>query len=115
MTFGTELATLRKMSHVSQDKLAELSDLDHSFISRLETGTRKPSRDTVERISAALELDAGNRDVLLQSAEFLPASAFGLLSCPNLATLDNIHNDADPHMRAWIEGMVRATIEGAIR
>jgi transcriptional regulator with XRE-family HTH domain len=46
--------------------------VDHSFISRLESGTRGPSRETVLAIARALHLGDQERDELLLAARYAP-------------------------------------------
>ncbi|MFM8595041.1 MAG: helix-turn-helix domain-containing protein [Chloroflexota bacterium] len=54
--FGMQLKSLREARRVSQSKLAERAEFDHSYVSRLESGARMPTRDAVERLSSALLL-----------------------------------------------------------
>lgn len=54
--FGQLLKSIREQKHVSQEKLAELSGLDRTFISLLERGLRQPSLKTLFRLSKALEI-----------------------------------------------------------
>lgn len=53
-TFGKVLRKLRVEQNLSQDKLAELSHLDRTYISLLERGLRTPTISTLFSISAAL-------------------------------------------------------------
>jgi transcriptional regulator with XRE-family HTH domain len=52
--FGKVLREARTAQGLSQEKLAELSDLDRTFISMIERGKRKPTLDTAHRLSGAL-------------------------------------------------------------
>lgn len=52
--FGKVLREARSRQGLSQEKLAELSDLDRTFISMIERGKRKPTLDTAHRLSYAL-------------------------------------------------------------
>lgn len=72
--FGSLLAELRIARRVSQTTLAERAGLDHSYVSRLECGTRRPSYEAVIGLSQALELSAAKTDRLLIAAHFPPAS-----------------------------------------
>ncbi len=74
------LKRLREGRRVSQSKLAERAGFDHSYVSRLESGARMPTRDAVEQLAKALELEQVNRDELLASAGFLPGEVASLLS-----------------------------------
>ena len=78
--FGVTLKKFREARRVSQSKLAGRAGFDHSYVSRLESGARTPTRDAVEQLAIALELEAVNRDELLASAGFLPGELSSLLS-----------------------------------
>ena len=78
--FGQLLKSLRERRGVSQSKLAERADFDHSYVSRLEGGARMPTRDAVDRLGAALALGESERDALLAAAGFLPRDVTNLLS-----------------------------------
>ena len=72
--FGDLLRRLREARRVSQSKLAERSDFDHSYISRLECGSRMPTRDAVDRLADALRVAQPERDELLAAAWLLPTN-----------------------------------------
>ena len=78
--FGVTLKRFREVRRVSQSKLAERAGFDHSYVSRLESGARTPTRDAVTQLAEALELDQVNQDELLASAGFLPRELSSLLS-----------------------------------
>lgn len=78
--FGSTLKRFRETRRVSQSKLAERAGFDHSYVSRLESGARTPTRDAVEQLAMAMELTQINRDELLASAGFLPGEVASLLS-----------------------------------
>ncbi len=80
MEFGTLLKTLRERHGVSQSKLAERANFDHSYVSRLESGARMPTREAVDRLGKAMGLDQGSLDALLAAAGFLPKDVTSLLS-----------------------------------
>lgn len=96
--FGVQLKSLREARRVSQSKLAERADFDHSYVSRLESGARMPTREAVERLAAALMLAQIEEDALLASAGFLPRDVTSLLSDePALGeVLDFLQDDALP-------------------
>lgn len=54
--FGQTIKALRKAQKVSQEKLAELSNLDRSFISHLECGKMQPSLVTIFQLAKALKV-----------------------------------------------------------
>jgi transcriptional regulator with XRE-family HTH domain len=78
--FGATLKRFREIRRVSQSKLAERAGFDHSYVSRLESGARTPTRDAVEQLAKAMELAQVNRDELMASAGFLPGEVASLLS-----------------------------------
>ena len=53
-TFGRVLAEQRKKRGMSRSQLAEAAELSYPYVSQLETGLRKPSRDAAARLSRAL-------------------------------------------------------------
>ena len=53
-TFGRVLAEQRKKRGMSRSQLAESAQLSYPYVSQLETGLRKPSRDAAARLSRAL-------------------------------------------------------------
>ena len=52
--FGEKLRQVRKKMNLSQQKLSKLSKVSYGFISELETGKKKPSLETAEKLSKAL-------------------------------------------------------------
>jgi len=52
--FGNILKEIRISRKLSQEKLAEYSNLDRTYISLLERGLRQPSLSTIFKISKAL-------------------------------------------------------------
>lgn len=96
--FGVLLKAVREGRRVSQSKLAERADFDHSYVSRLESGARMPTRDAVERLALALELSPYEQDALLAAAGFLPRDVASLLSDePAIGeVLDLLQNDSVP-------------------
>jgi transcriptional regulator with XRE-family HTH domain len=96
--FGGLLKALREVRRISQSKLAERADFDHSYVSRLESGARMPTREAVERLASALALAQVEEDGLLAAAGFLPRDVSSLLSDePVLGeVLDLLQNDSVP-------------------
>ena len=56
--FGEAIRELRKANQISQEKLAEGSSLDRSFISLLECGHKQPSLITIFQLAKAFNLSA---------------------------------------------------------
>lgn len=97
VAFGQTLARLRGAQRLSQNQLAQRAGLNHSYISRLESGGRgDPSREVVEQCVSALGLDVSGRDAddLRMSAGYLPADPTHLLTGnTDLATLAGLLDD----------------------
>ncbi len=98
LEFGVQLKVMREARRVSQSKLAEWADFDHSYVSRLESGARMPTRDAVERLAHAMALTQIEEDGLLAAAGFLPRDVASLLSDEPVIgeVLDLLQNDAVP-------------------
>lgn len=54
--FGKNLKCLRREQHISQEKLAERSKLDRTFVSVLERGHKAPSLNTIFKLAVALQV-----------------------------------------------------------
>jgi transcriptional regulator with XRE-family HTH domain len=96
--FGALLRSLRERQGVSQSKLAERAEFDHSYVSRLESGARMPAREAVDRLGEALKLDQQQLDSLLAAAGFLPRDVSSLLSNEPVIgeVLDLLQDEAVP-------------------
>lgn len=57
---GSNIQKYRKLKKISQEKLAEYSNLHRTYISSIERGLKSPSLDVVERISNILQVDIKN-------------------------------------------------------
>lgn len=62
LAFGRRLAKLRKKVNITQEKLAERSNLSTTFIGLLEIGKRRGSLRSLQRIASVLGLKV--RDLL---------------------------------------------------
>lgn len=114
--FGSALKQHREDHRVSQSKLAERAGFDHSYVSRLESGARMPTREAVLQLAAALKLDGPAQDSLLAAAGFLPKEVSNLLSTePEIsALLHMLHNDGMPEpVRDIIRAQLRLLTEHA--
>jgi transcriptional regulator with XRE-family HTH domain len=56
--FGEVIKDLKKANKISQEKLAEHSKLDRSFISLIECGHKQPSLITIYQLAKAFKLSA---------------------------------------------------------
>lgn len=55
--FGKRLNRLRKEKKMSQEHLAELSELNRPYISAIEQGKRNVSIEVIEKLAQALEIE----------------------------------------------------------
>jgi len=54
VNIGNRIKELRKQKKLSQEKLAEYSELDRTYINSVENGRRNISIENIEKISRAL-------------------------------------------------------------
>lgn len=54
---GQRIKFLRKSCDITQEKLAEMINMDITSLSKIETGRNYPQPETVEKISKALNID----------------------------------------------------------
>lgn len=78
LSFGGELRRLREERGLSQSRLARLTFLDTSHISRLESGSREPSLESVGLLSAALGLGRAEEFRLHFVAGYVPVWVIGM-------------------------------------
>ena len=78
--FSKALREVREAAGLSQSRLAAMAGYDHSYVSRLESDSRAPTRDAVLSLAAAMGCSDVDRDLLLASAGFLPVDTENLLS-----------------------------------
>ena len=58
--FGQRVRELRLARNLSQERLAELCDLDRTYISGIERGHRNPALKNIEALAAALDVSLSN-------------------------------------------------------
>jgi transcriptional regulator with XRE-family HTH domain len=56
VAYGRALRQLRLERRLSQEALAQLADLDRTYVSGIERGERNPSLENILRLSDALEI-----------------------------------------------------------
>lgn len=78
--FPQLLKHFREAGRLSQSRLAEVAGFDHSYVSRLESGNRTPTREAVVKLGEALGLAPEQRDTLLASAGYMPDRLESLLA-----------------------------------
>lgn len=65
--FGLLMRRLREEAGISQKDLAQLADLNPSFIARMERGRQKPALHSIYRIAAAFGLSGSELLALLEA------------------------------------------------
>jgi transcriptional regulator with XRE-family HTH domain len=84
---GARLAAVRRDRGLAQDTLAEAAELSTSGIRRIEAGTRRTRRSTLDRIAAALgDPDLGDELAGLAGPALAPESLYGERGSANSAT-----------------------------
>lgn len=54
---GQRIKFLRKSCNITQERLAEMINMDITSLSKIETGRNYPQPETIEKISKALNID----------------------------------------------------------
>jgi transcriptional regulator with XRE-family HTH domain len=57
LAFGSKVREIRKEQGISQEKLAELSDTDRSYMGRIERGEKNVTLTKIYQIADALKID----------------------------------------------------------
>ena len=57
LQFGRKLQRVRKKAGLTQEKLADLTKRSTTFIGLIETGRRRPSMKTLQKIATALNIN----------------------------------------------------------
>ena len=70
--FRALLKRHREARRWSQERLASESEMDHSLVSRLESGQRSPTREAIAKLARGLDLPTEQKDRLLIAAGFFP-------------------------------------------
>ena len=75
--FARNLRRYRRAARLSQEELAHRSDIDRTYISSLERSAYAASIDVVDRLAAALEIQAADLLVRPTSARARKAPVLG--------------------------------------
>lgn len=102
--FGTALRHVRGRSGWTQRQLADAVGLEHSMVSRLEAGSRNPSRETVLAICRVLDVTDLERIWLATLAGYLP----GDLTVRDMLELYGTIDDVDDLLA--ISGQTREAV-----
>ena len=76
MSIGEKIVEARRTKNLTQEQLAELSNLTAKYISALERGKFSPSLSKIEAIANALEIEP----YLLLKPDHLSSNDFGKMS-----------------------------------
>ena len=102
---------------MSQSRLAERSGLSHSYICRIESGDRMPSREALTFMADALHLSDGDRSVLFAAAGFIdgkvPITDPVVISLAVLLADDDVPDHIRQSIRQQVSGIT--TLAGAWR
>lgn len=90
---GRLLVRLREKRGLAQKQAAHLAEIDGSTLSRLESGGRGVSREVLDRICHALDLDRREQLDVLVAAGFLTEEAARLLADDDVARLARLLTD----------------------
>lgn len=90
---GRLLVRLREKRGLAQKQAAHLAEIDGSTLSRLESGGRGVSREVLDRICDALDLDRREQLDVLVAAGFLTEEAARLLADDDVARLARLLTD----------------------
>jgi transcriptional regulator with XRE-family HTH domain len=116
LAFSQLLKQFRGENRVSQSRLAEMAGFDHSYVSRLESGNRLPTREAVVKLAEALRVSAREKDSLLAAAGFMPQRVESLLANEPVLT-DVLHilqgADVPEHVRADVRGILTLVVRQA--
>jgi predicted transcriptional regulator len=111
--FGETLEKYRSRQGIAQSRLAGMVDVDHSYISRLESGMREPSRSVVEKMCDVLLLEPKQRNEMFAAAGFLQDSEY-VVTRLVLKDIDTLLNDQNmsPVIASVILGQLQALALG---
>jgi DNA-binding XRE family transcriptional regulator len=87
INFPTMLKILRQRNGLTQESLSSAAGLNHTSISLLESGKRKPTLNTVEKLAAVFELETWEFVKLLAERQETFISKLNihfLVACPSL-------------------------------
>ena len=113
--FRAQIKEYRDRHSWSQERLAEEADMDHSLVSRLESGQRTPTREAVGKLGDGLRLGDGQRDMLLVLAGFAPDDPANFLALHEEHALADVYRLlSDPQVSATTKEQLRAQIGGLV-
>jgi|SRR6478735_4848108 len=109
--FGIALRAARDNAKLSMSKLAVRAGLDHSYISRLEAGTREPPKpETLERITKALGLSQPEAEAIRMAAGYMPVDRSTFYLLPIVGSLDSAISTAPREQQLWAVETIKAML-----
>src|SRR3954447_9618697 len=109
---GELLSRMRNERGLPQNRLAQSAGIDGSTLSRLESGERGVSRETLNRICDALGLGRQDQLEVLVAADFLTPEAANLLADVDLSQLGALLTN--PELSDDHAGMLRQYVTLAL-
>jgi len=113
--FADLLKTYRERANLAQMHLALLVSADHSYVSRLEAGTRSPSQPMALALADALLLTDRERDTFLAAAGYASSRMIRAAADPDLAAAADVLLDEriPDWWRDWLRRQLRDAVETA--
>lgn len=111
MSFGDLIKLYRLQAKTSQSKLARKAGVDPSYVSKLESGGRNPTRERVIQIAEALELDDRKYDRLLDAAGYKTVESTMHFATKDLHLLDTLYRETTRKTQYDIDVALRLLIE----
>jgi len=71
---GKRIKYLRKSKNITQERLAEIINMDITSLSKIETGRNYPQPDTIEKLAGALGIDINDLfkfDTSMSKSEYI--------------------------------------------
>ena len=91
---GQRIRNYRTAKGLSQEKLAELAGCHHTYIGQLERGEKNATIESIEKISAALNISLSRMfekiDVTEEAAQNIPLECYELISSKPKAEQEQI-------------------------
>lgn len=111
--FGRVLEEVRKSAGISQSELAKRAGFDHSYVSRLESGNRKATRDSVLSIAWVFGFTEGdsNFERLMNSAGYSTSLDPVRFHCSEIRYLNQIYWISSQETQKEIEVVLQLLIE----
>ena len=100
---GRRIKEIRERQDISQNRLAKLSGVSQSAISAIESETKSPTLDTIERIAEALHCSVA--DIMNEKKEPTP---LGELQMQNVSLLTQLSPQEIQRVRDFAQGLIAA-------